>query len=63
MCLYGHDISTAQTPPMAALGWVVGKERRDESSPASKFNGSSVILAQLAETIQDNLPASNWSYH
>lgn len=49
MCLYGHDISTAQTPPMAALGWVVGKERRDESSPASKFNGSSIILAQLAK--------------
>lgn len=52
MCLYGHDITTAQTPPMASLGWVVGKERRDESSSSSpslsKFNGSSVILAQLA---------------
>lgn len=48
MCLYGHDITTAQTPPMASLGWVVGKERRDESSSLSKFNGSSVILAQLA---------------
>ncbi|KAK2750335.1 Aminomethyltransferase, mitochondrial [Myotisia sp. PD_48] len=48
MCLYGHDISVAQTPPMAALGWVVGKDRRDPSSPASKFNGSSVILPQLA---------------
>jgi aminomethyltransferase len=49
MCLYGHDITTAQTPPSAALGWVVGKERRDETSPASKFNGASVILAQLAK--------------
>ncbi|KAH8697323.1 hypothetical protein BGW36DRAFT_319688 [Talaromyces proteolyticus] len=48
MCLYGHDISTAHTPPVAALGWVVGKERRDASSPASQFNGSSVILPQLA---------------
>lgn len=49
MCLYGHDITTAQTPPSAALGWVVGKDRRDESSPASKFNGSSIILSQLAK--------------
>ncbi|OKL59789.1 hypothetical protein UA08_04517 [Talaromyces atroroseus] len=49
MCLYGHDITTAQTPPSAALGWIVGKERRDEASPASKFNGSSIILPQLAK--------------
>lgn len=49
MCLYGHDITTAQTPPSAALGWVVGKDRRDENSPASKFNGASVILPQLAK--------------
>ncbi|EED24121.1 glycine cleavage system T protein [Talaromyces stipitatus ATCC 10500] len=48
MCLYGHDITTAQTPPIASLGWVVGKDRRDQNSPSSKFNGSSVILAQLA---------------
>ncbi|KAL2872022.1 glycine decarboxylase subunit T [Aspergillus lucknowensis] len=48
MCLYGHDISTAQTPPSAALGWVVGKDRRDPSSPQSNFNGSETILPQLA---------------
>ncbi|KAL2808768.1 hypothetical protein BJX63DRAFT_408050 [Aspergillus granulosus] len=48
MCLYGHDISTSQTPPSAALGWVVGKDRRDPSSPASAFNGSETILPQLA---------------
>ncbi|KAI1961864.1 Aminomethyltransferase, mitochondrial [Ophidiomyces ophidiicola] len=48
MCLYGHDISTAHTPPVAGLSWVVGKERRDVSSQFSTFNGSSVILPQLA---------------
>ncbi|KAL4809575.1 hypothetical protein BDV18DRAFT_132376 [Aspergillus unguis] len=55
MCLYGHDISTAQTPPGAALGWIVGKDRRDASSPQSHFNGSSAILPQLAS------PAKNLS--
>ncbi|OJJ63478.1 hypothetical protein ASPSYDRAFT_38041 [Aspergillus sydowii CBS 593.65] len=48
MCLYGHDISTTQTPPAAALGWIVGKDRRDPASPSSKFNGSSAILPQIA---------------
>ncbi|KAA8652042.1 Aminomethyltransferase, mitochondrial [Aspergillus tanneri] len=46
MCLYGNDISTAQTPPAASLGWVVGKGRRDPTS--ANFNGSSVILPQIA---------------
>ncbi|KAJ5490047.1 Glycine cleavage T-protein N-terminal [Penicillium expansum] len=46
MCLYGHDISTAQTPPAAALGWVVGRDRRDPAT--ATFNGASVILSQLA---------------
>jgi aminomethyltransferase len=48
MCLYGQDITTSQTPPTASLGWVVGKDRRDPSSPSSHFNGASVILPQLA---------------
>lgn len=50
MCLYGHDLSTAQTPPSAALGWIVGKDRRDLSSSAASppFNGASVIIPQLA---------------
>ncbi|KAL2819003.1 hypothetical protein BDW59DRAFT_151765 [Aspergillus cavernicola] len=48
MCLYGHDISTAQTPPSAALGWIIGKDRRDPASPNSTFNGSSTILPQLS---------------
>ncbi|KAL4976402.1 hypothetical protein BDW66DRAFT_135379 [Aspergillus desertorum] len=48
MCLYGHDISTAQTPPSAALGWIVGKDRRDPSSDRSQFNGAATILPQLA---------------
>ncbi|KAJ5588975.1 hypothetical protein N7537_011653 [Penicillium hordei] len=46
MCLYGHDISTSQTPPAAALGWVVGRDRRDPAT--ATFNGASVILSQLA---------------
>ncbi|KAB8238904.1 glycine decarboxylase subunit T [Aspergillus alliaceus] len=46
MCLYGHDISTAQTPPAAALGWVVGKDRRDPAT--ANFNGAATILPQLA---------------
>jgi aminomethyltransferase len=45
MCLYGHDISTAQTPPAAALGWVVGRDPRDAATAA--FNGASVILPQI----------------
>lgn len=46
MCLYGHDISTAQTPPAAALGWVVGRDRRDAAT--ATFNGASTILSQLS---------------
>ncbi|OJJ49713.1 hypothetical protein ASPZODRAFT_22444 [Penicilliopsis zonata CBS 506.65] len=48
MCLYGHDISTAQTPPSASLGWVVGKDRRDPASSLPSFNGASIVLPQLA---------------
>ncbi|KAL4939973.1 hypothetical protein BDV06DRAFT_197694 [Aspergillus oleicola] len=48
MCLYGHDISTAQTPPAAALAWIVGKDRREPSSASSQFNGSETILPQIA---------------
>ncbi|KAJ5107405.1 hypothetical protein N7456_004080 [Penicillium angulare] len=46
MCLYGHDISTEQTPPAAALGWVVGRDRRDAAT--ATFNGASAILPQLS---------------
>jgi aminomethyltransferase len=46
MCLYGHDIDLTTTPPEAALGWIIGKERR--SGNAANFNGSSKILEQLA---------------
>lgn len=48
MCLYGHDLSTAQTPPSGSMAWIVSQDRRDRSSPSSNFNGSSVILAQIA---------------
>lgn len=46
MCLYGHDITTAQTPPAAALGWIVGRDRRDAAT--ANFNGASAILPQIA---------------
>ncbi|KAF4216339.1 hypothetical protein CNMCM8980_005895 [Aspergillus fumigatiaffinis] len=46
MCLYGNDISTAQTPPAAALGWIIGKDRRDPAT--ATFNGAATILPQLA---------------
>ena len=45
MCLYGHDINLAITPPMASLGWVVAKDRRSDDA---SFNGASKILEQLA---------------
>ncbi|KAK5319936.1 Aminomethyltransferase, mitochondrial [Exophiala xenobiotica] len=48
MCLYGHDISTETTPPMAALGWIVGKDRRSEKA-SPPFHGQSRILEQLAK--------------
>jgi aminomethyltransferase len=46
MCLYGHDLNENITPPMSALGWLVGKSRRDSPSPA--FNGHEIINKQLA---------------
>jgi len=47
MCLYGHDIDSSITPPVAALGWLVGKDRRSEN-PVPPFNGHEVINRQLA---------------
>ena len=46
MCLYGHDIDTDVTPPMAGLGWTVAKSRRNSRAPV--FNGAEVINEQLA---------------
>lgn len=46
MCLYGSDITTAQTPPAASLGWTVSKDRRDPAT--ATFNGASIILPQIA---------------
>jgi aminomethyltransferase len=45
MCLYGHDLNEQITPPMAALGWLVGKSRRDDNAT---FNGHEIINKQLA---------------
>lgn len=46
MCLYGHDLNDETTPVEASLAWVISKSRRDGNPP---FNGSSKILAQLAD--------------
>jgi len=43
MCLYGHDLDDTVTPVEAALGWVIGKDRRENGG----FNGSDIVLAQL----------------
>ncbi|KAH9902233.1 hypothetical protein F4778DRAFT_736831 [Xylariomycetidae sp. FL2044] len=48
MCLYGHDLDDTTTPVEAALGWIVGKDRRDPAAAAEKrFHGADTILAQL----------------
>jgi len=47
MCLYGHDLNEQITPPMAALGWLVGKSRRVDA-PTPAFNGHATINKQLA---------------
>lgn len=45
MCLYGHDLNDDTTPPEAALGWVVGKDRRS----AGGFYGADTIIPQLSK--------------
>ena len=44
LCLYGHDITTAQTPVDANLKWTIAKRRREDKS----FPGADIILVQLA---------------
>jgi aminomethyltransferase len=46
MCLYGHDIGLDVTPPMAGLGWIVAKSRRNDKAP--QYNGHEIINEQLA---------------
>ncbi|KAI1779909.1 hypothetical protein F4818DRAFT_158049 [Hypoxylon cercidicola] len=49
MCLYGHDLDDTTTPVEGALGWIVGRGRRGETSPEKgAFHGAEVVLAQLA---------------
>lgn len=43
MCLYGHDLDDSTTPVEAALGWIIGKARRETGG----FNGAEAILPQL----------------
>lgn len=45
MCLYGHDLDENTTPAEGALGWIVGKARRQKG--ASPFNGADALLPQL----------------
>ncbi|KAI1459058.1 glycine cleavage system T protein [Annulohypoxylon moriforme] len=48
MCLYGHDLDDSTTPAEAALGWIVGKDRRNETDVSKgAFYGADVILKQL----------------
>ncbi|ODV73082.1 glycine decarboxylase subunit T [Cyberlindnera jadinii NRRL Y-1542] len=47
MCLYGHDLNDTITPVEGSLSWVISKTKRDPAT--AKFNGSSKILAQLAD--------------
>ncbi|KXJ95806.1 hypothetical protein Micbo1qcDRAFT_157882 [Microdochium bolleyi] len=46
MCLYGHDLNDTTTPVEGALGWIIGKDRRDPAAP-NPFHGADVILPQL----------------
>ncbi len=43
LCLYGHDMDETKTPAEAALGWSIGKRRRE----AADFPGAEKILKQL----------------
>ncbi|KAI0395743.1 glycine cleavage system T protein [Xylariaceae sp. FL0594] len=47
MCLYGHDLDDTTTPVEGALGWIVGRDRRNPKSEDEKFHGADVVLAQL----------------
>lgn len=48
MCLYGHDMDENITPPEAALGWIVGKDRRGATkAEEGAFHGAEVVNAQL----------------
>lgn len=44
LCLYGHDITTANTPVDANLKWTIAKRRREEKS----FPAADSILASIA---------------
>lgn len=48
LCLYGHDITTANTPVDANLKWTIAKRRREEKS----FPAADSILASIASGTQ-----------
>ena len=47
LCLYGHDIDETTTPIEGALGWTIGKRRREEAN----FPGAQIILGQIANGV------------
>jgi aminomethyltransferase len=47
LCLYGHDIDETTTPIEAALGWTIGKRRREEAN----FPGAKPILGHIASGV------------
>ncbi|KAI2468077.1 glycine cleavage system T protein [Annulohypoxylon bovei var. microspora] len=48
MCLYGHDLDDTTTPVEAVLGWIVGRDRRQETDVGKgAFYGAGVVLGQL----------------
>jgi aminomethyltransferase len=47
LCLYGHDINETTTPIEGALGWTIGKRRREEAN----FPGAKIIMEQIASGV------------
>ena len=47
LCLYGHDIDETTTPIEGALGWTIGKRRREEAN----FPGAKIIMEQIASGV------------
>ncbi len=45
LCLYGHDIDETTSPIEAALGWSIGKRRREDGG----FPGAERIKRQIAD--------------
>lgn len=51
LCLYGHDMSAANTPIEASLLWAISKARRLDGVRAGNFPGAGRIFAQQREGV------------